>query len=302
MQTQQKLERAILGALLQGDEYSREAIEKAAETLDPTYLECPQHRRILQAILDHHRCGETVNVVTIAASLPDLSAHVGGLLVDNLPMASEVPTYARMIRDRATIRRGKEAADHLFRRAEEGSLSAADMVAGLMGELGALASGAANSTFKPIPASELAAQAPNEPPWLLRGLIAAGRVTILAAPAKTGKTTLLAHAARALSGGGRFLGEKVGQASVLWLAFDEHSQDVGTRFRSLGIGPNVWAVVDPLMRADLATLNLVQRYIKDHPGPWCIVVDTLSAAMCVQDENDSRQVEAAIRPFVALGH
>ncbi len=58
----------------------------------------------------------------------------------------------------------------------------------------------------------------------------AGRVTLLAAREKSGKSTLATAAAAAVSRGDEFLGEQVEQGRVLWVGLEEHLADLSRRF------------------------------------------------------------------------
>jgi 5S rRNA maturation endonuclease (ribonuclease M5) len=57
----------------------------------------------------------------------------------------------------------------------------------------------------------------------------AGRVTLLAAREKAGKSTLATAAAAAVSAGRAFLGEATQAGPVLWLGLEEHENDVANR-------------------------------------------------------------------------
>jgi hypothetical protein len=57
----------------------------------------------------------------------------------------------------------------------------------------------------------------------------AGRVTLLAAPEKIGKSTVLGQAAAAMSTGADFLGEQTARAPVVWHRLDEPKSDLVRR-------------------------------------------------------------------------
>ncbi|MCX5760904.1 MAG: AAA family ATPase [Gemmatimonadetes bacterium] len=75
----------------------------------------------------------------------------------------------------------------------------------------------------------LAEPDPVVPPFLFRG-----RVTLLAGREKLGKSTLVAHAAAALSRGEEFLGATLAAGRVLWYSLDEGLNDTVRRFQALG--------------------------------------------------------------------
>src|SRR5207244_13127827 len=72
------------------------------------------------------------------------------------------------------------------------------------------------------------------PPWDLEPYTVRGRLTLLSAPPKAGKTTLTAHYAAAKSLGRDFLDQCIRQGRVLWVGPDEHIGDQVRRFMELG--------------------------------------------------------------------
>src|SRR5215218_2310626 len=77
------------------------------------------------------------------------------------------------------------------------------------------------------------------PPVVLPRLAWAGRVTLLASPEKTGKSTLVGQAVAAKAQGKDFLGEPTERGSTLWLALDEPLNDVVRRFVRYGARDHV---------------------------------------------------------------
>ncbi|MBA3344986.1 MAG: AAA family ATPase [Gemmatimonadales bacterium] len=72
------------------------------------------------------------------------------------------------------------------------------------------------------------------PPVVIPRLAWAGRLTLLAAPEKSGKSTLVGQAVAAKATGGEFLGERIPQGTVLWLGVDEPLNDIVRRFDRYG--------------------------------------------------------------------
>jgi len=99
-----------------------------------------------------------------------------------------------------------------------------------------------------------------------------GRVTLVAAREKSGKSTLASAGAAAVTRGGSFLGESCSEGSVLWCSFDrEHVADLTDRLQSFGVSPEGMFILEHLERPkeDLAIITERLR-------PSLIVVDTLS--------------------------
>ena len=103
------MERAVLGAIL----LDNEALPRAMEALSGSEdFYKPAHRRIYECILKLFEKGEPVDVLTLSESL---RAHgwldsVGGTvflaeLMDSVPTAANIRVHARVIREKAVLRR-----------------------------------------------------------------------------------------------------------------------------------------------------------------------------------------------------
>ena len=100
-------ERAVLGAIL----LHGESVEAAAEILGPSDFYRTGHQRLFAQMLALHHRREPIEMVTLREALQvagDLDA-VGGpvylmQLVDGLPRSSNIAAYARIVRERATLR------------------------------------------------------------------------------------------------------------------------------------------------------------------------------------------------------
>lgn len=110
------------------------------------------------------------------------------------------------------------------------------------------------------------------PPVVVPRLAWAGRVTLLAAREKAGKSTLAGHAAAALSVGRPFIGHLLDAGEVLWVGLEEHLAEVVSRFHTLGADPDRTHVVDALPGALTSLAEAVEAV-----RPTLVVVDTLPA-------------------------
>ncbi len=117
-----------------------------------------------------------------------------------------------------------------------------------------------------------------------------GRVSLLAAEEKAGKSTLTGQAAATLVTAGTFLGIPLELRPVLWLALDEPLGDLVRRFVRFGARRGVAVVQE---RPSLPGL----RRLIEEVGPGLVVVDTLAeyAAGDVEDLNDAGQWLAPLR-------
>ena len=105
-------EQSVLGAML----LSKDAIAEVVETLREADFYRPAHQIIYGAILDLYSRGEPADAVTVAAELSRIgeSARVGGApylhtLVASVPTAANAHYYARIVSERAILRRLVEA-------------------------------------------------------------------------------------------------------------------------------------------------------------------------------------------------
>lgn len=109
------------------------------------------------------------------------------------------------------------------------------------------------------------------PPIIVPRLAWAGRSTLLAAPEKSGKSTLLRSAVRARALGEPFLGADVPRGTTVWVAIDEPVGDLVRGMYELGVpGDSV------LIFEERPTLDELERRLKDI-RPGLLVVDHLIA-------------------------
>jgi hypothetical protein len=127
-----------------------------------------------------------------------------------------------------------------------------------------------------------------------------GRITLLSAPRKSGKSTLVGAAAAALSRGGTFLSGPTATGTVLWAALDE---PLGDLVRRLAVGhadgDNVFIAVPPCSTVELLSYAVPQP---DFPRTSLVIIDAIGDlhAHEVDSENDSTQVRRALAPLRAF--
>ncbi|HVB26452.1 MAG TPA: replicative DNA helicase [Mycobacteriales bacterium] len=105
-------EQCVLGGML----LSKDAIADVVETLRPGDFYRPAHQTVYEAILDIYGRGEPADAVTVGGELTRAGelARVGGApylasLVGGVPTAANAGYYARIVRERAILRRLVEA-------------------------------------------------------------------------------------------------------------------------------------------------------------------------------------------------
>jgi RecA-family ATPase len=113
------------------------------------------------------------------------------------------------VKDKSTLRRLIQSATEVLGRAYDAEASADALIADATDHLSALAATATAASLDPRVGHNLAAwltTAPTAPTWRIAEWQPAESRVLLAAPAKRGKTTLVANVARALVDGDPFLG------------------------------------------------------------------------------------------------
>ncbi len=105
-------EQCVLGAML----LSKDAIADVVEILRSADLYRPNHATVFDAILDLYGRGEPADAITVASALADSGelARVGGApylqtLMAAVPTAANAAYYARIVAERAVLRRLVEA-------------------------------------------------------------------------------------------------------------------------------------------------------------------------------------------------
>jgi hypothetical protein len=124
------------------------------------------------------------------------------------------------------------------------------------------------------------------PEEVVPGLAAVGRVALLAAREKMGKSTFAAAAAVEVSRGGSILGQPVQEGVVLWVGLEEAVQDALLRFKEMGANPDNLVLLERLDGPGGATQLKVE--IVAHKARF-VVIDSLAkfSAGLVEDENSS---------------
>jgi replicative DNA helicase len=124
-------EQAVLGAMIM----DRDAILRAAEHVDDTMFYREPHRRLFRAIIALSERGVVVDALTLADELAlrgELEASGGkeyvSLLLDAVPTAANVEYHAKIVREKALIRRLIETSTELVTEAYDGRRTSADLL------------------------------------------------------------------------------------------------------------------------------------------------------------------------------
>ncbi len=124
-------EQAVLAAMLM----DQDAIMRAAEHVDETMFYREAHRRMFRGVVAITERGDVVDPLTLADELArrgELEAAGGkdyiAFLADAIPTAANVEYHARIVREKALLRRLIEAATTIVSEAFEGRATAGELI------------------------------------------------------------------------------------------------------------------------------------------------------------------------------
>ena len=124
-------EQCVLGGML----LSKDAISDVIEVIRPTDHYRPAHQLIHEAILDLYGRGEPADAITVANELTrrgEISRVGGGVylhtLIASVPTAANASYYARIVRERAVLRRLVEAGTRIVQFGYAGDADADELV------------------------------------------------------------------------------------------------------------------------------------------------------------------------------
>ncbi|MGH3190932.1 MAG: replicative DNA helicase [Streptosporangiaceae bacterium] len=124
-------EQCVLGGML----LSKDAISDVIEVIRPTDHYRPAHQLIHESVLDLYGRGEPADAITVANELARRGeiARVGGApylhtLIASVPTAANAGYYARIVRERAIMRRLVEAGTRIVQFGYAGDADADDLV------------------------------------------------------------------------------------------------------------------------------------------------------------------------------
>jgi 5S rRNA maturation endonuclease (ribonuclease M5) len=161
----------------------------------------------------------------------------------------------------------------------------------------------ARETLRELDVERLIATAPAPVPFVLEPMLVEGCVTMLAGREGRGKSMLALAIAAALGRGALLLdvaGMSVGLGGrVLYIDAENGEPEIHRRLHGLSVQSGKLAYVEADgfdLRRELAR---VERLIAKHE-PRLLVLDSMRSLAPGLDENDSQEVEAALRPVVRL--
>jgi replicative DNA helicase len=156
-------EQCVLGGML----LSKDAISDVIETIRPTDHYRPAHQLVHEAILDLYARGDPADPITVANELTRRGelTRIGGApylhtLIASVPTAANAGYYARIVRERAILRRLVEAGTRIVQFGYAGDSDADDLVDRAQAEVYAVTDRRIAEDYHPL--SEIMPQALEE--------------------------------------------------------------------------------------------------------------------------------------------
>ena len=275
-------ERAILGSVLLDNGAFTVAVD-AGLVADDFFDD--GHLLVWKAMVALDRRDEPIDNVTLRAELEgsDALQRAGGCsrisaLIDGLPTTANVVHYAAIVKRHAARRRLIVACDVTIKKAlvaDEDADALGEQLRGRLDQIGVVGEVRSGLEIRSL-ASILEDPEALQPPTVVAPLLAwAGRVTLLAAREKGGKSTLATGAASAVSSGASWLHAMALSGSVLWFGLEEHTSDLVARLHRFGADPERVFVVDAL-RTTGDPLTAMRAAV-EKLRPTLVVIDTLAA-------------------------
>jgi replicative DNA helicase len=146
-------EQCVLGGML----LSKDAISDVIEVIRPTDHYRPAHQLVHEAILDLYARGEPADPITVANELTRRGelTRIGGApylhtLIASVPTAANAGFYARIVRERAILRRLVEAGTRIVQYGYAGDADADELVDRAQAEVYAVADRRTSEDYRPL--------------------------------------------------------------------------------------------------------------------------------------------------------
>jgi len=274
-------EQATLGAML----FERAAIVRVAELLRPDDFYSSQHQMLYRAMRDLFSEGDPVDLVTLQGRLRDRGQleQVGGVsyllqLQEMAPTAAAIQTYARIVGEKATLRRLIHAGEQIRNLAQSsGDEDVGTIVERCQQEIVNAGKDAASPAALDLVPWEAMLDDPDAPPWRVPGLLPDGGLAVMAGEGGDGKGWWALMVADAVSSGEPFLREfrTEGAGLVLYVDGERGRRYMAARVkdlsRAMGRRPNVLFQFRPRKLDSDWLADLVKAH-----RPALLIVDSLS--------------------------
>ena len=141
------------------------------------------------------------------------------------------------------------------------------------------------------------------PPPVVPYLAWSGRSTLIAAREKSGKSTLAAYVAAAVSHGSDFLGEPCAKGPVIIIGLEEFLGDCARRLVSFHADPAHVYIMDAFLGGPVDRAAEIRGHI-ERVKPVLVILDSLMAFAqgIVTDANNATQTQAVVQSLTDLAH
>ncbi len=310
-------ERAVLGALLiEG----RAAVEKVA-VLRPTDFYHEGHRTVFDTMLELAARGEPIDPITLSEALrrADNLEFVGGapalaLLEEQASIRANLPSYAAIVRQMATLRELIQSSTQIITQAFDAKDDAQLVVDQALGRFEALARRAtlAETPFPAMTGAELLALEIPDPEFIVKDWIPAEGLTFIVGDSEAFKSWFAGLVTICIAAGvplfDRFA---VAQRPALVISEEnglpEDKRRYGLIFRGLGLDPATvpWHIASETSFSfdDPAKYAAMRAYVQQH-GIKVIVFDSF-VRMHRREEKDAGEMNALyldrMKPLIREG-
>ncbi|HUY18679.1 MAG TPA: DnaB-like helicase N-terminal domain-containing protein [Candidatus Binataceae bacterium] len=304
-------EQSVLGAVL----LDNEALKHAVENLRSDDFYRDAHREIFRAMVELADRNRPIDAITLANALTTktlLETIGGGAYIAELaacvPTAANIAHYARIVRDKAVLRRlasiGIDIANHTYNAGGDANGiidSALDRIAGLRrSQPAAAVLGTIASDVRERPVD-----------WLWLGYIPRGTLVVFEGDPGKGKSTLITTLAANVSRGRALPGGSACPAGsvVLISAEDSPEQTIVPRLRAADANLARVRIVGPLLEKKGAALNilslpkhveLIEKTVSAE-GAILVAIDPFNAFLGEQiDSHRDHDIRRALAPLAAM--
>ena len=295
-------EQSVIGGVL----LDNAALPEVAGIVQPGDFYRPAHRVIFEAMLTLAGAGEPVDVVTLSEALRGQEEKTGGPaylaeLSESTPAACNAGAYARIVAEYASRRELLRAAGDLAEAAHTGEGIEAAQAAIRIRKVAAL------SALPLRTLAELREEPEADVSWLVDGLLPVDGLSLLIAPPKAGKSTLIRTLAAVVSNGGaKWLRRGVmAHGPVVHLALEERRKTVEDHYRMLEASDDaIHLHIGPLAAPPRSRLAMLREAIHAL-RPALVIVDPLFRFVRVDDDRATSdggysRLTLALEPLLSL--
>jgi len=268
-------EQSVIGGLM----LNNSAWSEVSNIISKKDFAQSRHQKIFAVMQSLVKQNSPIDPVTVASELQNKKGAfeaVGGSeylghLAGNTPSVDNIVAYARIVKERC-IQRQIEAAHK--------SHKSGAVILGLEGELELLRNPPTDEFSDRYTWRRLCETEQPKPNFLVQGVIPEG-VVILAGAPKTKKSFFAGNLGVAVSGGGEFLGHKVEQADVLYIALEDTPRRMQDRIRPMIAGgmpdPDEHLIIDHRWKPlGAGGEEDIESHLKEYPKTKLIMIDTLA--------------------------